>query len=492
VPTSRAPVDSAVAAPARRYVRDEALGRGAWGVVYLARDSVIDRVVALKEITFDPSLDEAERQERGTRSVLEARAAGALNHPNIVTIYDAGLGDDGLSFFIVMEYVEGMTLRERLASGPLPLAEAARIGAQVAAGLDHAHSLGIVHRDVKPANVLIRRDGLAKIADFGIAKMDASDLTRTGETLGSPAYMSPEQAMGQSVDYRTDIFSGGVLLYQMVTGRRPFESDSAVGFCYRIVHETPPPPSSLRTDLGAGWDACIMKAMAKRPEDRHASAAELASELERLGRGERPVVGEPAGAGAPAPAPVPGESGSCPGTDPPERDGPLTLLEETAAAGHGRAPSSGAGPWSPRRRRLLAGIGAVLLALALGMVARAVLSEAPPDASLRVEVQHGIPEGEVSVAVDGRNVWSQAIAAARTGGRTRAFLQKLSGRPAGRAAGDLRIPSGEHTITVAVTAAGEDRPWSASERRHFEPDSETILEVEVLSGLTRGLELNWE
>ncbi len=491
MPTRRAPVDAAVAAPAGRYVREEALGRGAWGVVYLARDSVIDRVVALKEIAFDPSLDEAERQDLGARSVLEARAAGALNHPNIVAVYDAGLGEAGLSFFIVMEYVEGMTLRERLASGPLPLAEAARIGAQVAAGLDHAHRLGIVHRDVKPANVLIRRDGVAKIADFGIAKVETSDLTRTGETLGSPAYMSPEQAMGQSVDFRTDIFSAGVLLYQMVTGRRPFESDSTVGFCYRIVHETPPPPSGLRRDLGARWDACIQKAMAKRPEDRHASAADLAAELERLGRGEGPGADQPEGAGAQAPGAVPRESGSGPGADPPEKDSALILPEETAA-GRGRDPWSGARPWSLRRRGLLAGIGAVLIVLVLGMAARALLSEAAPDASLRVELHHDIAEGEVSVAVDGRNVWRQVIAAARKGGRTRAFFQKLSRVPPGRAAADLRIPSGEHTVTVAVTATGEEQPWSASERRHFEPDSETILEMRVLSGLTRGLELNWE
>ncbi len=206
-----------------RYEIDSELGRGAMGVVYRARDPRIDRTVAIKTVSLLGLEPDAEQEYR-ERFVVEARAAGRLSHPRIVTIFDVAEDPYTLTPYIVMEYVSGRSLEEVLCTenGILPLDTALQVTQELAEALDYAHAQGIVHRDVKPSNIIVAEDGHPKIADFGIAKLNAPDLPQTGRTLGTPAYMSPEQLRGDPVDGRSDLFSLGVILYQLLTRHRPF------------------------------------------------------------------------------------------------------------------------------------------------------------------------------------------------------------------------------------------------------------------------------
>ena len=273
-----------------RYQIVRHLARGGMAEVYLARDLLLDRPVALKVLFPEFSADRnfVERFRR------EARAAANLNHPNIVAVYD--WGEEGGTYFIVMEFVDGPTLRELIRSeGPLLPFRAAEIAAEIAGALDFAHRRGVIHRDVKPGNVLI--SGLVKVTDFGIARAATGDpqesLTQTGAVMGTATYFSPEQAQGLPIDPRSDVYSLGVVLYEMVTGRPPFIGDSPVAIAYQHVRETPVPPSHHNPDVPPEFEALIMKAMAKNRNNRYASAQDLRSDLLRFGRGQ-PVTAEPA------------------------------------------------------------------------------------------------------------------------------------------------------------------------------------------------------
>jgi len=236
-----------------RYELLSELGQGAMGVVYRAHDPVLDRIVAIKTINLTLPKDELAEYE--ARFYQEARAAGGLNHPNIVTIYDIGKSERVA--YMAMEFLEGEELRATLAAGnPLPLTQALDVVIQVAEGLAYAHERHIVHRDIKPANIMIVRDGLVKITDFGIARMRTTEVkTMTGMIMGSPKYMSPEQVAGQRADHRCDLFSLGVVLFETVTGEAAFQGDSIHGIMYQILHSTPPPPSVQGAEamwLGSG------------------------------------------------------------------------------------------------------------------------------------------------------------------------------------------------------------------------------------------------
>ncbi|MEJ2369043.1 MAG: serine/threonine-protein kinase, partial [Acidobacteriota bacterium] len=250
-----------------RYTILSVIGRGAMGVVYHARDPLIGRELAIKTITLSEHLPPAEKEEFKQRFFREAQAAGALRHPNIVTIYDMG-EQDGVPF-IAMEFLEGTSLAQRLKEGPAPgPEEAVDIARQVAEGLSYAHGQGIIHRDIKPDNILIASGGRAVIADFGVAHMNASDLTRTGEILGTPFYMCPEQVLGGPPDCRSDLFSLGVVFYQMLAGKRPFRGESISAVCYQIVHGSPEPPSP-DAPIPAELVPILDKLLAKKPEDRY-------------------------------------------------------------------------------------------------------------------------------------------------------------------------------------------------------------------------------
>lgn len=252
------------------------LGRGTTGTVYKAIDPVIDRTVAIKAINLDLPKDEFEDFEE--RFYREAKSAGRLNHPNIVTIYDAGETEN--IAYIAMEYLEGQSLREILKSGTnMSYSRISEIVAQIADGLAYAQQHGIVHRDIKPANIMITKTGQAKITDFGVAHLPSGSKTETGTILGSPMYMSPEQIVGKSVDGRSDIFSLGVVLYEMVTRKAPFEGESISNIMYRILNETPTDIRKINKQIPVAFDYIISKALAKLPEDRYQKASELAHDL---------------------------------------------------------------------------------------------------------------------------------------------------------------------------------------------------------------------
>ena len=260
-----------------RYEILAELGQGAMGVVYRANDPLLNRTVAIK--TVNMSLDPEEMAEYEARFYLEAKAAGGLNHPNIVTIHDIGKSKN--IAYMAMELLEGPELRAIMKPGAsLAPARAVEIAAQVAEGLAYAHQHGVVHRDVKPANIMILRNGTAKIMDFGITRMRQSEVqTQTGIVLGSPRYMSPEQVAGKRADPRSDIFSLGVILYEMVTGKPPFTGDDVTAVMYQILNAVPPPPSSLNPAAPAMLDFIVAKALAKTPDERYQDAAEFARDL---------------------------------------------------------------------------------------------------------------------------------------------------------------------------------------------------------------------
>jgi len=273
-----------------RYEIEGVIGHGSMGVVYRARDPVIGRELAVKTIRLSESACAAspEAQERFAR---ELRAAGVLSHPNIVTVYDAGNMTGDSTAYMAMEYVEGRSLRERIRPGERMRSEdALDLAMQVARALDYAHSRGIVHRDVKPGNILIRDDGLAKLADFGIARFGPSDVTQEGGSIGSPAYIAPEVLRGEAVDGRSDLFSLGVVLYEVLTGVRPFQSETLPGLYHQILSAAPVPPGSIGHEMPPEWNAVIMKLLAKRPSERYAHAGELLEDLRRLERGMPPLI----------------------------------------------------------------------------------------------------------------------------------------------------------------------------------------------------------
>ena len=262
-----------------RYDLLEELGRGAMGVVYKGMDPTIGRIVALKTLSAVGA--GADLEQYRARFLIEARSAGRLNHPGIVSVYDVTDDESGRPS-LVLEFVDGVPLDKLLAEQGLAFAQTLDVVCQVARALDYAHGHGIVHRDVKPANIMVTPDGQAKLSDFGIAKIDSTSMTMAGQVLGTPAFMSPEQCTGAPLDQRSDIFSLGAVLYTACTGQRPFPGETFTSVAYNVVHEGPPPPSTLNPALPAELDAIVARCLAKLPDDRYRSAAELAAALDRL------------------------------------------------------------------------------------------------------------------------------------------------------------------------------------------------------------------
>jgi serine/threonine protein kinase len=272
-------VDQAIG---ERYRVEARIGQGGMAEVYRGFDPSLDRTVAIKVLLppFDRDAGFVARFRR------EAQAAARLNHPNIVGVYDAGSAGD--TQYIVMEFVEGRTLASFLAGGgrPTPV-QAVELAERIASALEAAHAQGIVHRDIKPANIMVTRDGAVKVMDFGIARLQ-TDATapQTSSVIGTPAYFSPEQAQGQPVDARSDIYSLGCVLYELLAHRQPFSGDTPVAIAYKQVNETPVPPSQINPDVPPRLDAVVMKCMAKNPANRYQSAAELNADLERVKAGQ--------------------------------------------------------------------------------------------------------------------------------------------------------------------------------------------------------------
>ena len=276
-----------------RYEVGRLLGAGGMAEVFEGRDRLLARRVAIKV----PLSQHAHDPEFAHRFRREAQAAASLSHPGVVAVYDTG-AEDG-THFIVMEYVDGRTLKDVIrAEAPLYPDRAAEITADVCSALAAAHARGLVHRDVKPANIMLMPDGRVKLMDLGIARAAAGEtVTQTAAMLGTAQYLSPEQAQGQAVDYRSDLYSLGCCLYEMLTGTVPFRGATPVAIAYRHVREDPAPPRLLNPDIPPALEAVCLKAMAKRPEDRYQTAAELRADLERARAGQRVAAG-PAAAGA--------------------------------------------------------------------------------------------------------------------------------------------------------------------------------------------------
>ena len=263
-----------------RYEIEAELGRGAMGVVYRARDPKLDRTVAIKTVSISGLELDAEREYRA-RFVIEAQAAGRLSHPGIVTIFDVR---EEAEPYLVMEYIEGQSLQKLLSreNRTLPLSTTLRLIQEIADALHYAHAQGVVHRDIKPANILVTPDGHPKIADFGIAKLNQTDLTLPGRVLGSPAYMAPEQLSDETVDARSDLFSLGVILYYMLTGHRPFQGNSTTTVCFKLVNHEPLPVSAFESKFPLELDSIVSRAIAKDPVQRYQSGMAMASDIQKL------------------------------------------------------------------------------------------------------------------------------------------------------------------------------------------------------------------
>ena len=273
-----------------KYEIRRELGRGAMGVVYEGYDPMIKRVVALKTIRADQLAGE-NAEIVVARFRREAQAAGRLSHPNIVPIYD--FGEDNGVWYIAMEFVEGRELKDYFqANERFATADIVRIMTQILDALGYSHRLGVIHRDIKPSNVILLAGGGVKVADFGIAHIESSNMTQVGTVLGTPSYMSPEQIMGLPVDGRSDLFSAGVILYQFLTGERPF-TGSATATMQKVLAEDPLPPSRFNVQAPGAMDAIVRKALAKRPDERYQTAEDFAAALFAAAQGERPTAGEP-------------------------------------------------------------------------------------------------------------------------------------------------------------------------------------------------------
>src|SRR5438552_6063018 len=277
-----------------RYQLERVLGKGAMGIVYEALDPKLHRKVAIKTILIS-QLDEDTAKDFSMRFVREAHAVARLNHPNIVQVYD--FGEEGDIAYLVMEFIRGDELKSTLSTGrQFDRKECVRIMCELLDALEFAHEAGVVHRDIKPANVMLDSQGRAKLTDFGVARVTDSDRThaertQAGTVVGTPAYMSPEQIQGQSIDRRTDIFSAGVILYQFLTGQKPFTGEGAWTVAKKIIQEDPPMPSSINIALSAEFDRVVAKALAKNPDQRFGTAREFSQALKRAAEG-KPAIPE--------------------------------------------------------------------------------------------------------------------------------------------------------------------------------------------------------
>jgi serine/threonine protein kinase len=366
------------------YEVESVLGRGAMGMVYLARDKRIGRKVALKTVHVDEKFDdESEANEFYSRLQREAELCGSLQHPNIVTLYEPGY-ENNIIAWMATEYIDGESLRDRLRKRkPLPLGEALRIGEDILRGLAFAHSRGIVHRDIKPANILLTSAGDAKIADFGIARPSDSNLTAVGEMLGTPSYMSPEQVRCTAVTNRSDLFSAGAVIYEMVTGIKAFGAADVQSILRNVVESAPRPANEVNPEVPTALAELLKRMLAKPPEDRIGSAGAAADEvrdIRQLVNAAEDVVEELPATSEPLPLPLPPQR-------PKDEAGISTMAHtppatsSTPAPGRAASPSTAAGtglrvtrhPVLRRRMSPLLFFGFIILAVAaLGSAAYAI------------------------------------------------------------------------------------------------------------------------
>jgi len=468
-----------------RYEIRRELGRGTMGVVYEAQDPMLHRRVALKAVQLAFSISADSREHYEQRFLSEARAAAALSHPGIVVVHDVGRDEATGTPYIALEYLEGRTLEEATAGGErLGWRDALSTTARAAEALHHAHEHGIVHRDIKPANVMLLPSGQPKIMDFGIARLPASELTVAGDLFGTPSYMSPEQAAGQTADARSDIFSLGCVLYQLLTGRKSFDGPTLPTILLRVREEDPAPPSRWVEGLPPEVDAVVGRAMAKHLDERYPDAQSLAEDLDDVLAGRRPRH-------TGAPVALDGES-----TMVSRPVAPLPAAPETPTATAG-GPGTAAAPTSPRRRKLVAwGLGAFAL-VAAGFVAAVVLPwrqlpDVIPDtplapilssAHLEIALEHSLSDGMLRVWIDDELVVEEEFA----GHQTRKILSARTYK--GRLSRTIDLSAGEHVVRVEVSGGGFG--GSRRIRGTFERGTTRRLAASVGGLIKKKLSLVW-
>ena len=456
------------------------------GVVYQARDPKIDRIVAIKTLSLSQGDDD--EAEFRMRFILEAQAAGRLSHPGIVTVYDVAEDVETHAPYIVMEYVAGQTLKKLLAPGyaKVPLETALRLAQEVAEALAYAHARGVVHRDIKPANIMITEDEHAKIMDFGVAKLDFSQRTQSGVLMGTPAYMSPEQLTGHSVDGRSDIFSLGVVLYTMLVGHRPFQGNGISTIGFKVVNNNPLPLTTINPALPPEIDTIVSRTIAKELDKRYQSGADLASDLAKLreqlrdGNQDAPDPGlltvtsskasQSSGSAAQktqhynTSANTPTNPGRKPGVSRQRlyatvaiallaltsliafgrhRLKPVNLTAKPSAAPFTSAPATAAAAASKPTLAPQAqggdedeGVpGAVIKE-------RAVVPQS--DANLRIDVEHPFSSGKVSLWVDGKLKYTEALHGESK--KKLIVFRKMEGHTFDK----IQVPSGKHSLRVRV------------------------------------------
>lgn len=488
-----------------RYEILEEVGRGSMGLVYKARDPRIGRVVALKTIAFSFPLGPGEEEEFLQRFYHEAQVAGRLNHPNIVTIYDVGEKAAGEDAYIAMEFVTGTNLHDLLAGGGrLPLMQVAEVVEKLAQALDYAHDNGVVHRDIKPANILMTESGQPKILDFGIARLAAGGLTRPGKFFGTPNYMSPEQVIGGDVDGRTDQFSLGVILYQLLTGEKPFVGDSVTAISYQVVNVDPPPPSKLNPALRPPFDRIMRKAVAKNASDRYPRCQDLTADLKAAVSEWRasaeqstpPTLVSREDAKGPAPEPVSGGARGITFLAPrfarlfAAGGSPLGIgwiaflvclvLLASAPFLLYRSPGGRAGSQplglltSPASTEARAAAPADTLA-GLGLVPGQPPADPAQAARLRLSLLHRFDSGRIEVRLDGSLLLDERL---KGGGGKSRFVRTLG------------IPPGSHRLEVRVVS-GKNFDDVVGIQGEFRPKEQKDLQVTV-SPMTKRLKVRFD
>ena len=421
------------------------------GIVYRALDPDLGRRVALKAVQLFFALPESERGQFEARFVAEARASAALSHPGIVVVHDVGRDPETGALYIALEYLEGKTLAElTMAGARLDPREALRLTARLGEALHHAHQRGIVHRDVKPANIMVLPSGQPTIMDFGIAKLPASELTATGQFFGTPAYMSPEQLAGDAADGRSDLFALGAVLYRMLTGQDAFSGPNVPTVLARVARHDPAPPSTIVEGVPRGVDEVVARALAKDPRSRYPDGMALASDIQRVLDGESPRA-----------AAVPASS--------------------AAAADRPAAPA-----WWPRRRRVVVGASAAVLlsvaavwALVSGGALPIPLLAAPP-AQLAVTLEHPLRTGVLRVFIDDVQVAEQPLESTVVDDLVVFQTRK------GRAAVDVDVRPGEHIVRIEVASGS----FSDSRRIRGTFESGARLRLQAKVGGLVGKELS--
>ncbi len=455
-----------------RYEIVAELGRGAMGAVFRARDPKIDRTVAIKTISV-PASSKHDAEHYRQRFFREAQAAGRLSHPGIVTIYDVGEDEAAHTPFIVMECVEGDSL-DRLVvatpTGKLPPEIALKLLRQIAEALDYAHRQGIVHRDIKPANIMVTAERQAKIADFGIAKLAMADTTLPGHVVGTPAYMSPEQLNGKTVDGRSDLFSLGVIAYWLLTGVKPFDGDTLTEICVQVVTKDPTPPSEIAAGLNINFDYVLSRALAKDPVMRYQSGSEMAADLDDLGSRKKPrSIAQSAK------------------TQIVPQIGEMAPLQGNAATGAAtaRAPQVVAGKSTRGRRKLpiyLAAAAFLLLAVA-GLLAVSFGRSKP--ATLQIMGQYPFHSGEIYIWVDGDLRYHDELRAAASS-RPKSSRNSAADESLGIT---LPVTAGRHTVRIQVDAEGQTYDHDTAIPGYFRAYSQKTLTVDFAS---RNLALRWD